>query len=414
MKILFILYHGMECNSAHHVRALAEQLALAGDRCTVAVPDAYAPVLSGAIGGNTVEPLFSRSYVAEKGGPAVVSFGALRRALTAGATDEAADIVVAWTPRENLRPLALAAARRWRVPCVVHLEDNEDAITARYLGVPCERIAALGWWTLRRIRGLALSHPRRMRSFMQQVDGTSMIISSLSEFAACCKPSRVFWPGYDEALFNAETSAPAPEERRRILRSYGVADNELGLVYTGNIHYGNAEDMQILYATVATLNHCGTPTRLIRTGETHVADFEQRMGEAMQYVNSPGLLPRRELPHLIGAADVLVQPGLPGIFNDYRFPSKLPEYLVSGRPVVMTRTNLGRYLSDGEEALVVPGGQVGEMVDAVQRLAASGHLCAQLGHKGRAFARHELRWHKAAEAFRELLTEVCDKNGLKV
>jgi len=414
MKILFILYHGMECNSAHHVRALAEQLALVGDRCAVAVPDAFASELADAVSGDTVEALFSKSTAVGEGGLPVVSFSAVQRALGVGPVEERADIVVAWTPRENVRRLAVEVMRRWRIPCVVHLEDNEDAITARYLDVPYARVEAMGWWTLRRIRGLALSHPRRMRTFLQQVDGTSMIISRLTEFATCCKPQRVFWPGYDEKLFATESGGPDLEARRQKLRDYGVADNELGLVYTGNIHYGNAEDMEILYQTVAMLNRGGIPTHLIRTGETHVADFEEKMGEATRHVVSPGLLPREELPHLIRAADILVQPGLPGPFNDYRFPSKLPEYLAAGRPVIMTRTNLGSYLTDGEQALVVPNGKVEEMVEAVQRLVASSHLCEQIGREGRDFARRELRWYKAAKVFRELLTEVLEATGDKV
>ena len=52
-------------------------------------------------------------------------------------------------------------------------------------------------------------------------------------------------------------------------------------------------------------------------------------------------------PQLLVAADILVQPdGSPGPFNDYRFPSKLPDFFASGRPVVLPKTNIGLYLSE--------------------------------------------------------------------
>ena len=47
------------------------------------------------------------------------------------------------------------------------------------------------------------------------------------------------------------------------------------------------------------------------------------------------------LPALLRLADVLVQPGESNRFNTHRLPSKLPEFLASGRPVIMPRANLG-------------------------------------------------------------------------
>ena len=40
-----------------------------------------------------------------------------------------------------------------------------------------------------------------------------------------------------------------------------------------------------------------------------------------------GFVSRDRLWDLLAAADVFVQPGGPSPFNDYRFPSKLPDFL---------------------------------------------------------------------------------------
>ena len=62
---------------------------------------------------------------------------------------------------------------------------------------------------------------------------------------------------------------------------------------------------------------------------------------------------------------MLVQPGRPDAFNDYRFPSKLPEFLASGRPVMLPRTNIGLHLEDGVEALLLGHGDADEIADKV-------------------------------------------------
>ena len=101
-------------------------------------------------------------------------------------------------------------------------------------------------------------------------------------------------------------------------------------------------------------------------------------------------------------ADVLVQPGRAGPFNDYRLPSKLPEFLSAGRPVVLPATNLARQLRDvllGErrQHLRVGSGRCGA---SLERLGNARHFaelhraldrrmrCEDLLQQGRARARH--------------------------
>ena len=55
---------------------------------------------------------------------------------------------------------------------------------------------------------------------------------------------------------------------------------------------------------------------------------------------------------LIELADIVVQPGRQNDYNEYRLPSKLPDFLCIGKPLVTSTTNLGRKLEDGEEALL--------------------------------------------------------------
>jgi glycosyltransferase involved in cell wall biosynthesis len=105
-----------------------------------------------------------------------------------------------------------------------------------------------------------------------------------------------------------------------------------------------------------------------------------------------GWVARAHVPDLLAAADILVQPGSGGEFNDYRFPCKLPEFLASGRPVVLPRTNIGLHLEDRVEAVLLDRGDPDEIVEKVAFLADNPTLRTEIGERSRAFALRELRW----------------------
>ena len=66
-----------------------------------------------------------------------------------------------------------------------------------------------------------------------------------------------------------------------------------------------------------------------------------------------GRVDRPFLIDLLKSADVFVQPGRPGPFNDYRLPSKLPEFMAVGRPIILPATNVGLRLRPGVEAMLL-------------------------------------------------------------
>ena len=110
-----------------------------------------------------------------------------------------------------------------------------------------------------------------------------------------------------------------------------------------------------------------------------------------------GVCPRPALADYIAAADILVQPGKAGAFNDYRFPSKLPMFLASGRPVVMPRSNIGRYLRDGEHCLLLGDGTARELARLLAGLAEDPDRRRRIGQAGREFAKNNFSWKKSAE-----------------
>ena len=228
-----------------------------------------------------------------------------------------------------------------------------------------------------------------MRSFLAGAAGMTAIVDRLLEFRPDGLPSEVVWPAFEPELFTAEPAEP--ELRRRL----GIADGEAVLVYAGNAHRSNAAELRSLYLAVAALNRAGRRVKLVRLGRDYVRFVEAELQAIERHVVRVPFQPRSEVPRYMRLADVLVQPGRPGGFNDYRLPSKLPEFFATGRPVVLPATNLDRYLVDGEECILLQRGDALEIAQAVERILDDDELRARLGQGARAFAERTFSWPRA-------------------
>jgi glycosyltransferase involved in cell wall biosynthesis len=306
-----------------------------------------------------------------------------------------ADLVHCITPREIVRRFAADVIRDHGCRYVVHLEDNEAVVASAELrGIPIGMLRRLPGPLLDRVVGPSRFHPVRGQRFLENAAGATVIVERLLELVPPDVPSAVVGAGFDEAVL-------APRRPREEVRAeLGLDARDIAIVYPGSIHRVNAPDMRDLYAAVAALRRDGRPVVLVKTGlnSPEALDLPQ-LGEGLLDL---GWVERDAVPELLAAADVLVQPGRPDPYNDYRFPSKLPEFLASGRPVVLPRTNVGLELESGRDALVLDRGDAEEIAAAVARLADDPALRASIGEQGRTFALRNLRWSRSVAAIGEL------------
>ena len=274
-------------------------------------------------------------------------------------------------------------ARRYKIPYFVHLEDNETIVLLDELpGWSREDLEGLPVRALDAIVSNHRAHPHRSRRFLAGAAGITALIDRLLEFKRPDVPGMVFFPGYDAGFAKIEGRDEGLRETLSIHRRART-------VYSGNIHNSNFQEVRSLLLAVALVNRRGFRVKLIKTGwNLHVLP-EQSDPEIARHIIDRGFVTRSEIPALIAAADVLVQPGRSNEFNDFRFPSKLPEFLASGRPVILPRSNIGLLLKDGED-LLLSNGNCAQIADALQRLAIDPELRAKIGHGGRAFALRNL------------------------
>lgn len=311
-NVLFVLYEDFHSNSAVHVHYFANNLIELGLDCVVSVP--YNKQTVSAVGKN-FEPLYK-----------VTEYSEISRLNYFFDNRKPPDIVHVWTPREVIRQYCEELRQNYDFKLVIHLEDNEEYILERCLNKSFQELLALAH-TLELPNNL--SHPLKYRQFMGTADGVTVIMEPLKQFVPTNTPSLTLWPGV-----NSEDFYPR-EKNLELLQRFDIPPDSLVFCYTGNVHAVNIAEVRSLYLAIALLNREGKPAILIRTGR----DFCQFLGEddhwARQYCRELGYVDRSLLPDILALADVLIQPGRVDKFNNYRFPSKLPEFFAMGKPVIL-------------------------------------------------------------------------------
>ncbi len=377
-NLLFVLYHDFTSNSAVQVHALANALCTLGWNCVVAIDGDLA----------SARHFDSPRYRACTYAQVLATYDRLFD------DGRGADLIHAWTPREKVRKFCEKLRARSDARLIIHLEDNEEELLASSFKQPFRRLAALPDEELDPLLPAHLSHPRRYRQFLASADGVTLLIDTLGDFVPAGVPTCTFWPAADATLFYPRTA----DSRRR--RELGIPDGHIVIVYTGNVHAANHREVRSLYLAVALLNREGRPATLVRTGR----DFYPFLGEGemgrwcdAHAVHLGRLASHDELPDILALADVLVQPGLPDHFNNYRFPSKLPEFFAMGKPIVLPATNVGLHVEHGRHAYVLPRADALGIAEAVAAIIDDKALAQRLTLGALEFAAEHFSWKVSAE-----------------
>ncbi len=383
MNVVFVSHCDFQGNSAMHVFSIANELQALSVESVVFVPDNPRTVREHG------EPRFR-----------VLHYDLAQREPLVFPDGRGPDLIHAWTPREQVRLVTETLVRKYAVPYLVHLEDNEEIIVQDELEGPSfGELGSLPLPILDRLVPQHRSHPFYYPRFLANAAGMTVLMDSLLEFKPAHVPGVVFWAGFDEAFAAAQ---PDPSVRRRL----GLDDSDLILVYNGNVHSSNVAEVRSLVLAVATLRRRGHRLALVKTGWNHVEIPYFAEGKKQGFIIDLGFCSRSDIPTLIATADVLVQPGHAGRFNDYRFPSKLPEFLVSGKPVLLPRTNIGRFLHDDVDCILLDKGHGLEIAAKLEPLLDDPQRRERIGAAGREFALRELKWSKGAATMRRLYDEV--------
>ena len=369
MKIVLLSNSHLNCNTGFHIASMANALVDVGVDCTVGVPP----------GNRFPTPRGETRFKIIEADQLVDSIAR-----------ERPDLIHLWTPREENRQVLVRIQQRYNCPYCVHLEDNEYHLTRVSYGLTEREFKR--WVSVAENVNVPahLTNPARMTALLERSSGITALVEELLEFKPPNLPGVVIWPGFDEDL----PWGMACDQPYR--RSLGIGDDEYVVTYTGNMHAASCAEIRSLYLAVALVNRHGTRLRLVRTGQDYAALSD--IGEELLRANAVelGLQDRSVLPRLLSIADVLVQPGQADAFNRYRFPSKLPEFLASKRPVVLPKCNIGNHLRTGDNAVLLDEGNALEIATVLERLLPDEATRRTIGEQGALFAGEHLRWTIAA------------------
>lgn len=166
------------------------------------------------------------------------------------------------------------------------------------------------------------------------------------------------------------------------------------IIYCGNLyHEGEVEGLLRAFATLV----CDFPSwRLCVIGDD--SDTKRRVSlqslvaalGLKDHVEFLGQRARREIPSLLADGDIMALPREGALFSTAGFPTKLGEYLASGKPVVVTGTgDIPQYLEHGASAYLVPPGDDVAFAEALRHAMRHPNEAAEVGRRGREVAIRE-------------------------
>ncbi len=166
MNVIFVSYTDFSSPSGMHIFHLANALAKCGVRCAT-------------YNGGEAETVFRYGKPLFR---AVDTRTSPRHFLADCNFDPKDTVIHCWTPRESSRLPTAALTALCAMPVVIHMEDNEEAITEAYRNTqPPEKRDSEALWEF----GGPLfgtSHPVRSKEFLASAAGYTCIIESLLDF----------------------------------------------------------------------------------------------------------------------------------------------------------------------------------------------------------------------------------------
>lgn len=298
------------------------------------------------------------------------------------------DVQLVWQRHALFDRSGLLAAHRLQVPLVLSMH----AALVR---------EARGWGVERRGSRRAVERLGEVPS----VRGASVVacVSEAVAEAACSMGAAedrvIVTPnGVDLHLFRHNEHGP------QVRRHLGVPPGTILIGWAGSFRAFHGVD-RLLDAVAQAAARTSRPVALVLIGEgTHRgAIAEQAASLHTVPVLIPGAVPHTAMPDYLSALDVAVVAH--GAGDDFHYsPVKLREYLAVGLPVVAPRAGeIGRWLVDGNDALLYEPHHPDSLVDALLRLIDDPSTRAALSTKARERAERDASWEAQARAVKDHL-----------
>ncbi len=302
------------------------------------------------------------------------------------------DAVIVVSPPLTAALAALAMARSWRVPAILHLQDLVPGIAE-----------AAGAVRNHLVLGLAAAAERyayRCAAAVSVVSpGYRDHVGRLGHAGKC-----VVIPNWVR-----EVDLERPPRDLTVRARLGVGAGQLAAVYSGSV--GRKQGIEVLGKAASLPEASGIRFVAVCEGPGR-AEVEACRSERPGGLTLLPLQPRRELARLLAACDVGLVVQRRGV-RDAAMPSKLLTYAAAGLPVVVAadpQSEAARWVERVRCGFVAPPEQPRALVDRLDWLRAHRDAAGGMAARGRAYVTGELRAERLLRRWDALLGQVTSRS----
>jgi len=255
-------------------------------------------------------------------------------------------------------------------------------------------------------RPWSLSHPRALGRFWSPLTGMSGVVSISGMLSAWAR-AEARRRHRDVEVIEVPILVDVEEQP---VREYPVDDPPV-VMFAGSPEYD--ETIKFILESMKQVWQKVPECRLVVTGANR-GDPAARWLFLDEHrdprVHVVGYVSRTELLELYGDARALLIPLFDDVRSTARFPTKIGEYLASGRPVVTTAVGeIPRYFHDGVDAVICPAGDPAAYADRIVAVLNDPGVAASIGRESRRLAASRFHYALYSETLHRGFASVASR-----
>lgn len=192
---------------------------------------------------------------------------------------------------------------------------------------------------------------------------------------------------------------PMIVDYKRFENVTGNFSSESYIAFCGILN-NNKDGINYLINAFSALTNAFPDLKLVLIGdaenEVQMKDYVDliRAKQIVDKVIFKGRVDNSEMPRLLCNAKLLVLPRPSSTQAEYGFPTKLGEYLATGKPVVVTRTGeISQYLTDGQNAFLAEAGDTDSLALKMGEALSDYNRALEIGKMGKDAVMHHFNYY---------------------
>ena len=351
LNVLFVIPNDIGNKTSYQACLYADNLTSCGIDCCFAVPDFITPAYNPT-------------------GPTVYCYSQILKNGILFPNGRGPDLIHAWNPREIISQFCRRYLQDHQCSLIIHFDNHEDYLSAKHPGQDFQSLVELDQTKADSSVLPECCYPGHDQGFLENAQGITGFFKTPSPGNHGDLPCMTLLPLVDERIF-----FPRPLNQS-LRKEYGIRDDQIVIAHSGAMDDSGHKEMNELYQAVALLNSLNYHAVLLRCGiDERAADNDLPVTE---HVIFPGTITHSQIPDILAAADIFVQPGKGCHNSDARIHSALIEFFSIGRPVILPKQNLGNKVKHGTEGYILEKATAEEIAYAVKEISCNKKLHKKL------------------------------------